>query len=68
MSRNTRSRLRAPAIFAVLVVLFQASAAHAAERFSFEENLQGWTRDHFIDCEQDPEPCDFNWRINRSTQ
>lgn len=52
----------------LLVVLAASSAAHAQSAFSFENGLQGWTRDHFIDCEQDPTPCTFNWRINRSTQ
>jgi hypothetical protein len=68
MSRNSRSRLRRVALFSALIVLAQAPAAFAAETFGFENSLQGWTRDHFIDCEQDPEPCDFNWRITRSTE
>lgn len=43
-------------------------AAGTSRFFGFENSLQGWTRDHFIDCEQDPTPCTFEWRINRSTQ
>jgi hypothetical protein len=68
MSRNPASRLSSLALLTVLLSLAQASSAFAVERFSFEGGLQGWSRDHFIDCEQDPEPCVFNWRITRSTQ
>jgi hypothetical protein len=45
-----------------------AAAAGGAYFFGFERGLRGWERDHQIDCEQDPEPCTFNWRIVRSTE
>lgn len=55
-------------IAACVILATPASAAETSRFFGFENNLQGWTRDHFIDCEHDPEPCTFDWRISRSTQ
>ena len=67
MSRRTQLR-RFLVATAVLTLLTQAPAAHAAEWFSFESSLQGWAKDHYIDCELDPTPCTFNWKISRSWQ
>lgn len=52
---------------AVLAGMPAASGATTSQFFGFENSLQGWTRDHFIDCEQDPTPCTFDWGITRST-
>lgn len=66
-SRNL-SRTVAATVLVLAVLAGSSGASAAVSTFSFENGLQGWTRDHFIDCEQDPAPCTFNWRISRSTQ
>jgi hypothetical protein len=72
MVRSThRRRLSLLSLLVALAVLATSPSAYAVQTsqfFGFEKNLQGWTRDHFIDCEHEPTPCTFEWKINRSTQ
>jgi hypothetical protein len=68
---TTRSRRLSLLSLLVSLAVLAGSPALAIETsqfFGFENSLQGWARDHFIDCEQDPTPCTFDWKINRSTQ
>ena len=67
---RTDRRLTTLALLLTLAVLAgsPALAADTSQFFWFENSLQGWTKDHFIDCEQEPTPCTFEWKINRSTQ
>ena len=62
-----RSAIVATLVLALVLPVAPAQAG-VFDFFSFERNLQGWDRDHFIDCEQGPNPCDFNWRIRRSRE
>lgn len=65
---NSKFRSTTVALLVVMAVFAQIPAASAAISISsFEFGMNGWTRDHQIDCEQDPTPCTFDWSINRST-
>lgn len=60
------------ALVTVLAVLIPAPAAIARSRVavsSFERNFQGWSPDHFIECEQDAScAAPFDWSITRSQE
>jgi hypothetical protein len=54
----------------LLVLVASATPALARDTsthlYSFERTFSGWTRDHFIACEQEDPPCQFDWRVTRS--
>ena len=67
--RSTRRLLVALLTALAVAASAPASATVLESRFySFENGFQGWTPDHQIDCEQDPEPCTFQWSITPSTE